>query len=457
MTRGRCARRIAIDLCGLGAAGDSDRVAALRLVAGLLSPAERLRVLLLVERDGLEATDPLLGLGAERHTVVRSGFRLPPPHPGHVWSPRPASLAGVLGVDALLAPLGDSCFVEPDVPTVRPRGGVRESVGSCRALLDDAVASSAPRPAAGLEAAGASLARSSGSGPRYPTISVLIPSYQQGRFIERTLRSVLDQDLPEIEVFVCDGGSTDETLDVLRQYDSRIRWVSEPDRGQSHAVNKALAATSGEIVAWLNSDDLYGAGALALVSRVFGENPSIMACYGAAEHIDDDDRFLGYYPTRAWDEAALRDSCYLAQPATFFRRELVDRFGGLDESLDYCMDYDLWFRYGERAGFLYVPVVLAACRMHSSSKTVSRRLPHHIEINDMLRARFPAVPDGWLLAFAAVWAEERGNADRVSGNRFSCALLRAAAYGCARWDTPLSSDLRARLLAHRDYSAPAVT
>lgn len=457
MTRGRRARCIAVDLCGLGAVEGSGRVAVLRLVAGLLSPAERLRVLLLVDRDGLEATEPLLGLGAERYTVVRSGFRLPPARSDRAWSSRPASLAGILGADALLAPLGDSCLAEPDVPTVRPPSGVRESAESCLELLDDAVASSVPRPAAGLEAAGASLARSSGSGPRRPTISVLIPSYQQGRFLERTLRSVLDQDLPEIEVFVCDGGSTDETLDVLRRYESQIRWISEPDRGQSHAVNKALTATSGEIVAWLNSDDLHGAGALALVSRVFGENPSIMACYGAAEYIDDDDGFLGYYPTRAWDEAGLRDICYLAQPATFFRRELVDRFGGLDESLDYCMDYDLWFRYGERTGFLYVPVVLAACRMHSSSKTVSRRLSHHVEINDMLRARFPAVPDGWLLAFAAVWAEERGNADRVSGNRFSCALLRAAAYGCARWDTPLSSDLRARLLAYRDYSAPAAS
>jgi glycosyltransferase involved in cell wall biosynthesis len=283
-------------------------------------------------------------------------------------------------------------------------------------------------------------------------ISVVIPSYQQGRFIERTLRSVLDQEQDDVELFVCDGGSTDETAEILRRYDDRIRWVSEPDRGQSHAVNKAIARTSGEIIAWLNSDDVYRPGSLARVAACFRERPSMMALYGDADYIDADDRVQGTYPTRAWDLTALRDSCYLAQPATFFRRRLVERFGGLDERLHYCMDYELWLRYGEQTDFVYLPVVLAACRMYKGTKTVSGRIPHLTEINTMLRERFPAVPDGWLRAFAIVWAEARFGPERGEPGcetRRAGAALRAAAMASARWKTPLSAELRDWLLAHR--------
>jgi hypothetical protein len=300
--------------------------------------------------------------------------------------------------------------------------------------------------------------RATGLGVRCPTISVVIPSYQQGRFIERTLQSVLEQEVDELEVFVCDGGSTDETVEILRRHEDRIRWVSEPDRGQSHAVNKAIAMTSGEIIAWLNSDDVYRPGALALVAQVFRERPGVLALYGGADYIDADDRVQGAYPTQAWDLTALRNSCYLAQPATFFRRELVERLGGPDERLHYCMDYELWLRYAEQTDFLYVPVVLAACRMYPGTKTVSERVPHLVEINSMLRARFPAVPSGWLQAFAITWAEERAGDDTGQPgweNSCAAAMLRAAAMGSARWDTPLGPDFETWLLAHRVATARA--
>ncbi|MFO0964057.1 MAG: glycosyltransferase family 2 protein [Gemmataceae bacterium] len=134
------------------------------------------------------------------------------------------------------------------------------------------------------------------SHPDVPLVSIVTPSFNQGRFIRRTIDSVLSQDYPRIEYVVIDGGSTDETIDVLRSYGSRLEWVSEKDRGQSHAINKGLSRTKGAIVAYLNSDDTLAPGAVATAARHFQEHPDWDLIYGEGEYIDEEDKALGLYP-----------------------------------------------------------------------------------------------------------------------------------------------------------------
>lgn len=242
-----------------------------------------------------------------------------------------------------------------------------------------------------------------------PEVSILTPSYQQGMYIEQTLRSVEEQGLGDrLEHLVIDGGSTDGTLEVLERYSPRVRWVSESDRGQAHAVNKGIAASHGRILGWLNSDDLYEPGAVAHALRLFELHPDVDVLYGDAIHIDAEGRFLESYPTRDWDYEALEQTCYLSQPAVFFRRSVPERFGGLDEALRYCMDYEYWLRIGEHVRFLRVPRRLAATRLHEAAKTVSARVAVHEEIVAMFERRLGYAPLRWLYLLARERALLRG-------------------------------------------------
>ena len=216
----------------------------------------------------------------------------------------------------------------------------------------------APDPRA---AAAAAAATSMAESPAL-TVSVITPSLDQGRFLGRTLASVAAQEPPALEHHVIDGGSTDQTLDVLRAAARPgLSWVSERDRGQAHAVNKGIARTRGDVIAWINSDDVYFPGAFAAAAGFLQAHPQVDVVYGLALHIDADDRPVSPYPTEAFDPARLHDFCLLCQPATFFRRRCVERYGLLDERLHYCMDYEYWLRLARSgARFAHLPVVLAA-------------------------------------------------------------------------------------------------
>jgi glycosyltransferase involved in cell wall biosynthesis len=217
-------------------------------------------------------------------------------------------------------------------------------------------------------------------------ISIVTPSFNQCAFLRRTMASILGQAGPfDLEWLVIDGGSTDGTLDLLRSIsDPRVRWISEPDRGQSHAINKGLALAGGDVVAWLNSDDLYADGALAAVARAFEGNPDAQWIIGRCDIIDEHDRPIRPRITRYKDRQLrrygyrrlLREN-FISQPAVFWRREFGAQVGPLDESLHWTMDYDLWLRMGR----LSPPLILndeqplARFRLHSQSKSgqVDRR------------------------------------------------------------------------------------
>jgi glycosyltransferase involved in cell wall biosynthesis len=265
-----------------------------------------------------------------------------------------------------------------------------------------------------------------------PPISVVTPSFQQGRFIERTIRSVLDQGVPGLEFFVADGGSADQTVDVLRRYEGQLRYVSRRDGGQADAVNQAIAATSGGVIGWLNSDDVYLPGALSAVLRYLEEHPEVDVVYGDAQHIDADDVVLEPYYTEDWNFARLADVCYLCQPAVFFRRRVVERFGPLDASLRYCMDYEYWLRVGAEVPFVRIPGVLAGSRLYQTNKTLGDRVAVHVEIARMMKRRLGRVPERWIWNYAYAEVDARG-ADRARIHRNAVRLLAALTWGYLRW------------------------
>ncbi|MDZ4158188.1 MAG: glycosyltransferase family 2 protein, partial [Anaerolineaceae bacterium] len=174
-------------------------------------------------------------------------------------------------------------------------------------------------------------------------VSVVTPSYNQVRFLEATIRSVLEQDYPNIEYLIMDGGSTDGSVEIIRRYEDRLAgWVSEPDRGQTDAINKGFARAKGDIFAWLNSDDTYQPGAIAEAVSFFQQQPEVGLVYGDASFIDEDGKVIGRFPSRQTNYHRLRQGyVHICQQASFFRADLWHKVGPLDDSFFFAMDYDL--------------------------------------------------------------------------------------------------------------------
>lgn len=269
-----------------------------------------------------------------------------------------------------------------------------------------------------------------------PSLCVVTPSYNQAPFLPLTIESVLGQGIEGLDYIVVDGGSTDGSVDVLRRYDGRLRWVSERDRGQADAVNKGIRATSAEIIGWINSDDVYYAGSFEAVLDAFDSSPEVDVIYGDADHIDEAGRILEPYPTEDWNLSRLYDRCFICQPALFFRRRVVERFGFLDERLQYCLDYEYWLRLG-LAGvrFLRLDRRLAGSRLYATTKTLGSRYAVHREINDMFRGLGGPVPERWLANWAHVVVDGWGIPR--SEPRFVAAITVLLLVASVRWNRAL--------------------
>ncbi|HLO13267.1 MAG TPA: glycosyltransferase family 2 protein [Anaerolineales bacterium] len=211
-----------------------------------------------------------------------------------------------------------------------------------------------------------------------PRITVITPSFNQGDFIEQTINSVLSQKYPDLEYIVMDGGSTDNTLEILKKYDGRLLWISEKDRGQSHAINKGLRIATGEIIAFLNSDDLYEPDSLWKVGTFFTTYPDTNWLSGKCRTIDSRGKEIRKGITlykNAWlrlrSYGVLAVLNYISQPATFWSRKVIGTIGDFDESLRYAMDYDYWLRIGGKFKLWVLDDYLACFRIHASSKAGS--------------------------------------------------------------------------------------
>jgi glycosyltransferase involved in cell wall biosynthesis len=241
-----------------------------------------------------------------------------------------------------------------------------------------------------------------------PPMTVVTPSYNQAAYIRRTIESVLSQGVPDLEYLIFDANSSDGTREILAEYQSRATIVIEKDKGQADAVNKGLRAARGEVIGWLNSDDVYYPGAAQRVLEELRAHPDADVVYGDADHIDAEDRVMEPYYIEPFDYERLKEVCFICQPATFFRKRIVDAQGPLRVDLRYCMDYEFWLRICAAQPPLFVAQKLAGSRLHADTKTLGSREPVHREILAMLRERFGEAPARWVYNLGHVIVEEQG-------------------------------------------------
>ncbi|MEY2434905.1 MAG: hypothetical protein QOC92_4630 [Acidimicrobiaceae bacterium] len=226
-----------------------------------------------------------------------------------------------------------------------------------------------------------------------PKITVITPSYNQGEFLEATIRSVLDQAYPNLEYLIVDGGSTDGSKAIIERYSDRLAWwVSEKDAGQSAAINKGLRRASGDIIGWLNSDDKLLPGALDTIAKTFANEPTCGAIAGGVRYVfthngsiqEKSARYNGHQRLlqfwRGYD---------LHQPAIYWRHSVQDELGVLDESLHLTMDFDYWTRISGHCGFCVVPEVLAEITNHSDAKTGDNFRSYHAELRHRAPSYWP--------------------------------------------------------------------
>ena len=226
----------------------------------------------------------------------------------------------------------------------------------------------------------------------WPKITIVTPSYNQGQFLEETLRSVILQGYPNLEYFVIDGGSTDESAEIIKKYEPWIDfWVSEKDRGQTHAINKGYERATGDVLNWLNSDDTYPPNSLLKVGQVFASHPDIVMCFGDSIAIDDDSNYLRTKKMdKYWRESLLLEH-QMSQPSVFVHKEVLETLGLLDESLNYVMDGSyflrVWYTFPDER-ILYQAEAFSNTRIWEEAKTSSGVSKITSEWREMLNGFF---------------------------------------------------------------------
>lgn len=226
-------------------------------------------------------------------------------------------------------------------------------------------------------------------GSPWPRISIVTPSYNQGQFIEETIRSVLLQGYPNLEYIIIDGGSTDNSVEIIKKYESWLAyWVSEKDRGQSHAINKGFERSTGEIVAWLNSDDVYNKNAILEAIYILFEQDDITVVYGESVFIDEDSKPIGKYLSETFSLPMFLYHNMIPQPSSFVRRTAIDTDYLVDENYFFVMDYELWLRIGISRKIEYQNHVWSFFRIHNKSKSVNHEVIRWKETLELLKKWF---------------------------------------------------------------------
>ncbi len=292
-----------------------------------------------------------------------------------------------------------------------------------------------------------------------PKISIITPSYNQAEYLEQSIQSVLEQGYPNLEYMIFDGGSTDGSIEIIRRYEKHLAfWESAPDNGQSHAINKGLRRASGDLVAWMNSDDYYLPGAFAAVADKYletaagGENaPGFY--FGAGLRVDRDGQRIGdFWPhTPVFDYGALIYGYdYILQPTVFIRRSALDAVGLLDEGLEYCMDYDLWIRLAGRFPAAVIDHAVAASREYRETKSLSGGIGRCAEIARVISGHtgLPATPG---ILYYVIITLQGLTQDERSRRLFSRDFQKALAFLHTENLIPLS------LYSDREYGFPERT
>jgi glycosyltransferase involved in cell wall biosynthesis len=204
-------------------------------------------------------------------------------------------------------------------------------------------------------------------------VSIITPSYHQAPYLEQTIQSVLGQDYPRIEYIVIDGGSTDQSVEIIKKYEDRLAyWISEKDKGQAEAINKGFARASGEIIAWLNSDDYYMLNTVSVAVRCFEQNPDVVMVYGDMLAVDENGHTINVLK---YGQLSLEDLlCFqiIGQPSVFFRRSALEKDELVEPTFHFMLDHHLWIRLAQQGRILHVPQIWSAARYHPEAKNRAR-------------------------------------------------------------------------------------
>ncbi|ACB77229.1 glycosyltransferase family 2 protein [Opitutus terrae] len=275
-----------------------------------------------------------------------------------------------------------------------------------------------------------------------PLVSIITPSFQQADYLRQCIDSVLGHGYQPIEYHVCDGGSIDGSVDILRSYGIRLEWDSQPDGGQAAAINVGLRKSQGQIVGFLNSDDVLLPGAVGSAVRTLAAHPEVDIVYGRATVIDEQGRALRPAPVQSFDADVLVQHCFIAQPAAFWRRSLHEKIGWFAEEFDHTLDYEFWIRAMQAgAKFLFVDEEWAQAREHAQAK--SQRLRGEIlrQIRELQLRRLGYCGRNWWEQHLRYLRDEKRGIWRLLPGRRDQRLYRLAWWPYVFWRRKLGGPL----------------